>query len=192
MIEGEIVPLFYDRDNDGVPHRWIERLAVNWSTLGWNVTAARMVRSYVTELYEPAAAASDTLSADGAAGARELAAWKAHLEEAWPGVSVRVVSDLSDLDAGAPGVEREIIAEIDPSDLGLDQLVAQVVHGPLRADGTFDETKLETVAMQQHLDGSYRGVFTPVGAGPWGATVRVLPTHPHLTNVLDTGLVASG
>ncbi len=55
VIESQIVPLFYDRNDDGVPHRWIERLANNWATMGWNVSAARMVRDYVTELYEPAA-----------------------------------------------------------------------------------------------------------------------------------------
>ncbi len=87
VIESQIVPLFYDRNDDGVPHRWIERLANNWATMGWNVTAARMVRDYVTELYEPAAAAADARTSDGAAGARDLANWKAHVAELWGGVS---------------------------------------------------------------------------------------------------------
>ena len=81
VIESQIVPLFYDRNDDGVPHRWIERLANNWATMGWNVTASRMVRDYVTELYEPAAAAADARTSDGAAGARDLAGWKAHVND---------------------------------------------------------------------------------------------------------------
>ena len=101
VIESQIVPLFYDRNDDGVPHRWIERLANNWATMGWNVSAARMVRDYVTELYEPAAAAADARTSDGAAGARELASWKSHVTAAWGGVSVHVAGDVAQ-----PGAER--------------------------------------------------------------------------------------
>ncbi|MGE0140313.1 MAG: alpha-glucan family phosphorylase, partial [Ilumatobacteraceae bacterium] len=56
LLEREIVPLFYLRDAHGIPHDWIDRMKHNWVSLGPFVTAARMVRDYVTELYEPAAA----------------------------------------------------------------------------------------------------------------------------------------
>ncbi len=192
VIEDEIVPLFYDRADDGVPYRWIERLTNNWATLGWNVTAARMVRDYVTELYEPAATAADARTQAGGSGARELAAWKAHVGSVWSNVTVHVVTDGSDLGAGAAGDEREIVARVDSSDLAADQLCVQILHGPLLADGSFDERRLQTVTMQPSSDGTFRGTFTPAGAGPWGATVRALPTHPGLSSIFDTGLVAAG
>ena len=40
--------------------------------------------------------------------------------------------------------------------------------------------------------GAFSGEFTPTGAGPWGAAVRVLPTHPALSSELEPGLVALG
>ena len=58
VIENRIVPMYYDRGDDGIPHRWLEYVANNWATLGWNVSASRMVRDYVTDLYEPAAASA--------------------------------------------------------------------------------------------------------------------------------------
>lgn len=63
LLEREIVPLFYDRaagnaNGNGPPHRWITKVKHNWRSLGPFVTAARMVRDYTTELYEPAAAAA--------------------------------------------------------------------------------------------------------------------------------------
>ena len=65
LLEREIVPLFYDRadgtdsvnDRNGVPSRWLAKVKHNWRSLGPFVTAARMVRDYTTELYEPAAVA---------------------------------------------------------------------------------------------------------------------------------------
>lgn len=59
LLEREIVPLFYDRnanDNDAVPHGWIGKVKHNWKSLGPFVNAARMVRDYTTQLYEPSAA----------------------------------------------------------------------------------------------------------------------------------------
>ena len=75
VIENEIVPLFYDRHDDGLPHGWIERIKANWSTLGWKVIAGRMVRDYVTEFYEPAAVGSTAMTADSGRPAKDLAAW---------------------------------------------------------------------------------------------------------------------
>ena len=49
----------------------------NWTILGPFVTAARMVRDYVTELYEPAAASAHAVAADDWSLAKALAAWKA-------------------------------------------------------------------------------------------------------------------
>ena len=57
--------MYYDRGDDGIPHRWLECVANNWATLGWNVSASRMVRDYVTELYEPAAASARARTTDG-------------------------------------------------------------------------------------------------------------------------------
>ncbi|MCE9622909.1 MAG: alpha-glucan family phosphorylase [Actinomycetia bacterium] len=56
LLEREIVPLFYKRDDNDVPHDWIAKMKANWKSLGPFVTATRMVREYTTELYEPAAA----------------------------------------------------------------------------------------------------------------------------------------
>ena len=97
VIEQQIVPLFYDRTRDAIPSGWIELIQNNWETLGWNVVAARMVRDYVTTLYEPAAASSDLRLADGAAAARELSAWKVGVASAWPSVSIELLDDGSDV-----------------------------------------------------------------------------------------------
>jgi starch phosphorylase len=51
----EVVPLYYDRDIDGVPLRWIARMKSGMRSLGWRFNANRMVMDYVTRCYVPAA-----------------------------------------------------------------------------------------------------------------------------------------
>jgi len=54
-LRNEVVPLFYDRDADGLPREWIARMKRAIRTLGWRFSADRMVLDYVRECYIPAA-----------------------------------------------------------------------------------------------------------------------------------------
>jgi len=54
LLEQEVVPLYYDRDAQGVPRGWVEKMKHTMHTAGARFTAQRMVRQYVTEYYEPA------------------------------------------------------------------------------------------------------------------------------------------
>ena len=49
------MPLFYERDDDGIPIAWLERVRHALKTLGWRYNSARMVRDYVVNAYLPAA-----------------------------------------------------------------------------------------------------------------------------------------
>ena len=53
--KSEVVPLYYDRDAQGVPHGWIGRVKRAMRTLAWRYNADRMVMDYVRECYLPAA-----------------------------------------------------------------------------------------------------------------------------------------
>jgi len=190
VIEQRIVPAFYDRGDDGVPHRWIDHIVANWATLGWRVTASRMVRDYVTELYEPAATAGDRATAEGGEAARELTVWKQHVHSAWGGVRIRLEPDATGVADGAAGEVRTLRATVESGSIEQGALTVQIVHGPLARDGSFDSARLAVEPMKPLADGTYEGRFTPTEAGRWGVTVRALPTHPGLSSIYETGLVA--
>jgi starch phosphorylase len=54
-LHKQVVPLYYDRDRDGLPREWIGRMKRAISTLGWRFSAERMVMDYVLKAYIPAA-----------------------------------------------------------------------------------------------------------------------------------------
>jgi len=55
VLRDEVIPLYYDRDQDGLPRGWIRRMKRAIRTLGWRFSADRMVMDYVTMFYIPAA-----------------------------------------------------------------------------------------------------------------------------------------
>ena len=55
VLADEVIPLYYERDPDGVPRAWTARMKRAIHTLGWRFNADRMVMDYVRECYLPAA-----------------------------------------------------------------------------------------------------------------------------------------
>jgi len=54
VLEKEVIPLYYDRDIDGLPRHWIKRMMNSISSLAWRFSAHRMVADYVRWAYLPA------------------------------------------------------------------------------------------------------------------------------------------
>ncbi|MFN6122339.1 MAG: alpha-glucan family phosphorylase [Actinomycetes bacterium] len=187
LLEREIVPLFHQRDAAGVPHGWIDAMKHNWASLGPFVTAARMVRDYVTELYEPAAASAATTSAADWAQARSLASWKQVVAAGWAGV--RVVSVDGDTSPAHEGDERSATARVAIDGLRPADVDVQLLHGSIDSTGGF-LGRPEAISMTPADGGEYRCTYRVSASGPYGFTVRVLPTHPALTAPVELGRAA--
>jgi len=54
-LREQVIPLFYQRDRDGLPRGWIKRMKRTIRTLGWRFNANRMVMDYTQKCYIPAA-----------------------------------------------------------------------------------------------------------------------------------------
>jgi len=57
ILEQQVVPLFYQRDADGIPHAWLERVKSSLASLVWAFSSERMLREYVVKMYAYAAPA---------------------------------------------------------------------------------------------------------------------------------------
>ncbi len=55
VLRDEVIPLYYQRDQDGLPRGWIKRMKRTIRTLGWRFNADRMVMDYTRKCYIPAA-----------------------------------------------------------------------------------------------------------------------------------------
>ena len=59
LLESEIVPLFFDRDSDGVPRRWVQVMKETIRTVAPAYSARRMVKEYAEKMYVPAMRAAE-------------------------------------------------------------------------------------------------------------------------------------
>ena len=194
ILENQVVPLFYDRDGvETTPHRWIGKVKRALATLGPQVSAARMVRDYVEELYEPTAARADRLASDDLAPAKALATWKKRVAAGWHQVHVEWTE--ADDQVASLGAERTVEAAVALGSLAPDDVDVQLLHGPV---GQGDELGAAATVSMQHAGAvddhhtRYRGTFTADHAGRYGFTVRVVPSNPDLVGPTELGLAAWG
>ncbi|GAA3510851.1 glycosyltransferase family 1 protein [Actinocatenispora rupis] len=197
LLENHVVPLFYDRDQAGVPARWVGMVRHTLRTLGPAVLASRMVADYVQRLYLPAGAASRRMSADGGAPGRELAAFARRVSESWGEVTVEhVESSGAEEQAATPrlGATLRLRAEVRLGRLVAGDVEVQACSGRV-AEGDSDELRdVHTVPMRLTGDGvdgrlRYEADVPLAHAGAFGYTVRVVPTHPLLSSPAELGLV---
>jgi starch phosphorylase len=189
LLEREIVPRFYDRPEGPIPRRWIERMKASISTLGGFVTADRMVRDYVEQLYDPAAKQGREMVADGYSRARDLAAWKVRVEQAWP--ELRIFEVEGDVRPADVGEKREVTATVKLGSLSTNDIAVQLAHGRVGANGELTEPAFIRMQTGECEDGvcSYHGQFSTESPGLYGFAVRVVPANPDVTNEMDLGLL---
>lgn len=196
LIEHQIAPRFYDRGEDGVPTRWVANIRHTLATLSPQLSAGRMVREYVERLYLPAAAADRSISAKRYQPARDLAAWKARVTAAWPGVHVTHVES-GGVDASPQvGEQLQVRAFVQLGTLSPDDVCVELVHGRAREGDELVDVELFNLVLDQ-LDAVtpglaiYTGSVPLVRSGSFGYTVRVVPENPLLASAAELGLIAT-
>jgi starch phosphorylase len=194
LIENQVAPHFYTRDERGIPVSWIEMIRHTLATLSPKVQATRMVAEYVENLYAPAAATHRSLTASSFAGAKELATWKAKVRGAWPDVHVDHISSEGVGDVVQVGDALTVNAQVTLGSLTPDDVEVQAVYGRATDNDNLREPKTAALtALPGGQDGTYTftGTIPLLRSGAFGYAVRVVPNHPLLVAATDLGLVAN-
>ena len=191
LLENSVIPLFYDRAVDVVPHRWIDRMKESISNLASVYNTNRMVREYCERFYVPAHDRTADLISDKNTRIKGLAWWKGHIRAHWKKLRINSVEsnidgELSDGDNIEIRV-RVFTDEIKPGDINV-----QVYEGALDALGEISDPQivdLEMASGSSPESAEFVGSVTCRGSGRHGFTVRVLPHHPDLPDPGSLGLM---
>jgi len=191
LLEHEVVPLFYDRDADGLPRGWIAMMKHSIRRLTPVFSADRMVKQYAERFYLPAAAHYSRLADDNYARARDLTAWKNKLRQSWCDVKVAVIEDHHPTDVavgdGIPVKARVRLGAIDPS-----EVVVQAYYSRLRPDGSLGHGRGITMDCRGEEGGEYlyEGTVPNRSSGLHGFSVRVVPCHEDVLVPNELPLIA--
>ncbi|MBD2040192.1 alpha-glucan family phosphorylase [Microcoleus sp. FACHB-672] len=191
LLEQEVVPLFYDRDEEGLPRRWVAKMKDSIRLNCPHFNTARMVGEYAMRAYFPASDRYRDMTADNHAAAKTLAGWKTNLFKHWSDIKIE------DIDIAEPAdlqVNQTIPVKVRLNLAGLtpDDLQVELYQGSVDANGEI-VNGMPVVMNFQGKDNSslsvYTGNITYTSSGLQGVSLRVLPHHPHLSSPYEPRVV---
>jgi len=183
LLEREVVPRYYGADGDGYSAEWLRLSRNSMKSLIPRFNSSRQVMDYVRGYYAPASAAARRLDADDAAQARELAAWKQRVRQAWPGVSMRLAQTPSSV--VATGERLRLVVDVELNGLDARDLIVECRVGRLDAHNQFVVQQVVTLAAD---DGRWQADVEPL-CGLQHYQIRAYPHHRAQAHRFEMGLM---
>jgi len=178
-LEQEIIPLYFNRTDAGVPEGWVAKMRNAIQSCGPRFSMDRQVKDYVNIYYLPAAATGAARKSNNYQSARDLARWRDQVRSSWNGVHIHAETE----GPNSVTVDESVTvkARVNLNGLPAELVSVEAVWGrsesadaltivPLNATGTDGEFVL------------YSGVLTPHESGRLEIGVRVRPNHPAQAN----------
>jgi starch phosphorylase len=183
LLEQEVIPEFYARDEQGIPTAWVARMRKSMASLTPLFSADRAVREYAEQHYLPGAAAYNERATDKGAGGRQVADWRAAIEKHWPAMRF-----------GEMKVETDGEQHVFEVQVYLHDADPNAVRVELYADGAGGEgaVRLEMQRVRQ-LAGEAGGYAysgrAPATRPAADYTARAMPRHPGVAVPLETARI---
>ena len=180
LLENEILPLFYNRNEQGFSEGWIKTIKNSIATIAPHYTMKRQLDDYYDKFYNKEAANFKKLSANNNRLAKELASWKETVAQRWD--SIRVVSkDDSVLYGAETGKKYTLRYVIDEQGLN-DAIGLELISIKTDKNGEehiFSKREFEVVAHEGN-NYTFEATFEPDVAGSFKSCVRMYPKNENL------------
>ncbi|HLW00936.1 MAG TPA: alpha-glucan family phosphorylase [Ktedonobacterales bacterium] len=189
VLEQDIIPLFFERDGQGLPIRWLRVMKEAIRTLAPAFSMARMVKEYTERFYIPGEQQGQRIAQDHYALARSLADWKRLVMQGWSEVGIWANGPTEGQLAIGQSIDITGYARL--ANLRPEDVSVEVVYGE-DEDGHLSSSTYQRMEQDgQENDGSYRyrAHITLQSGGSFVYGVRILPTHPALLDRYEMGLV---
>jgi glycogen phosphorylase len=183
LLEREVIPEFYARDEHGIPTAWVKRMRESMARLTPRFSASRAVREYTERYYLPAAAAYRERAADNGAVGRNMVNWQQTLKGEWAALRFGNVT------VKTTAAQHLFEAEVYPHDLD-----PEAVRVELYAEGIngSDPIRQEMTRVPPAAGGSRGNVYrTSVSAARFARdyTARIIPHCSGVAVPLEVDLI---
>ncbi len=178
LLENEIVPMFYERGNDGIPTEWMQRVKQSIRHISRQYNCRHMVAQYLSQFYAPACSAYVEIRRNGFEKVRQRTRWNSEVVGAWDKVHIVDLGPAPELAvvSGRPIPVRVAVdlAGLKPNDVRVEAIVGRV--GP---NGRLEQTEVMLLPPVEQRESVYvfAGEILPQQTGRLGYTFRLAPNH---------------
>jgi len=188
LLQDSVTPTYYRRAEGGYSAEWIRMAKRSMASLLPRYDASRMLGEYVSKYYLPAARQGQRYTQNGFEAAKNVAAWKARVRAAWPGVALRRLDTPKERIQFGEALSIEVGVKLNgltPADVCVELLLTRA----LRESAPLSHShELTPAGGGDGGEQRYRLDLKPGLAGRLDYRIRVYPRHDQLTHPFEMGL----
>jgi starch phosphorylase len=183
LLEAEVIPEFYERDESNMPGKWMRRICESMARLTPEFSATRAIREYTESHYLPAASRYRDRAADDGAVGSSLLQWKQDLDRHWSTVRfVRVRINTHD-------GQHFFQVDVAPGSLTPDHLRVELYADPAQGKRACFEV-MDSSGPSPDTPGSYTYSVQVSATRPASDyTARIVPHRPNALVPLESGQI---
>ncbi len=191
ILESEIAPMFYDRNDQGVPKEWIRRIKNCIAGIAPHYTNKRMMDDYFSFYYDQLFETSAKFHASNYKAARDMVEWKSKVLRAWDNVSViekKLMGNSGKKLLLGDVFAAELVLDIDDlqtSDFGVEVVFVQ--KAPEDNSDIVSVFEMERVKSENKRV-VFRSEIPAQRTGAFNYAFRMYPVHPDLAHRQDFNL----
>lgn len=192
MLENEIIPMFYKRNDDDVPAEWVSCLKKSIASVASQFTTTRMMEDYEERFYYKLYLRSNRLAENDYELAKRLAAFKRKVARNWESLEI-ITAEQFDTSRQAIVLGKEYTSEVvldlgslNPDEVGVELVIVELVENgdiTVKHAQEFDLEHVEETRAIYHL------AFTPNDPGVYDAGIRIYAKNKELPHRMDFNLV---
>ena len=190
ILQDQVIPLYYNYGKLGYSSGWVKMAKHSMKSLLPRYSATRMVNEYVNLFYRPASYKGLLYANNDHVNARNIAAWKARIRNAWRDITLRRLDVPYERIYFNEALNFRIAAklnDLEPTDVVIELLIRPEFKSiPLH---NFRHFKFEPTGIQESNEHLFELELTPELCGKQEYFIRIYPYHPLLTHPLEMGLM---
>ena len=190
-LEEKIVPLYYDRDKNGISKNWIEKMKNSIISTGGKYSTSRMLIDYTNNYYMPLCNIYNKYytNVDNVA---EYNNWKHELFENWKDIKIEQENNLDNITIDA-GNNIEVKCSVQVPNIDINNISVQCYYGKILENGIVENVEIIPMKMIDEDEDNKKYTFSAKielkTGGNYGYTFRVMPKHEMLLEPANLNLV---
>ncbi len=190
ILQDQVIPLYYSYGKLGYSPEWVRMAKLSMMSLLPRYNATRMVDEYVTKFYRPASSKGTLYAANDFANAKNIAAWKTKIKQAWRGVTIRRLDTPCERIHFNEAVNFKVAANLNglsPKDVVIELLICRQFKTTKLCN--FQHFKFEFTGTQDSHEHLFELKLIPELCGKQEYFIRTYPYHSLLSHPLEMGLM---
>jgi phosphorylase/glycogen(starch) synthase len=195
LLETEIVPLFYKRDENGIPNDWIQFIKKSIAEIAPQFTTKRMIDDYCKQYYHKLYQRTELMRKNDYALAIKIAEWKENTKRAWSEIEI-VSANFPDYEKNPMNLKETFTGEIEinlkelkSDDIGVEIVIATFMENSKTK--LYTKYKADLISVRNNI-AKFRIKGAPEKPGFYNYAIRIYAKNDLLPYQQDSGMIMWG